>query len=60
VDRVVPRVGDKLKELAGNRALTVPIQCTVGSAFRPEPPDTVDVLLREADEQMRTGARRVP
>jgi diguanylate cyclase (GGDEF)-like protein len=60
VDRVVPRVGEKLKELARNRNLSAPIQCRVGSAFRPEPPETVDVLLREADDDMRAGARRLP
>jgi diguanylate cyclase (GGDEF)-like protein len=58
-ERLLPRVADKLIELAARRGLGLPVQCRVGLAYREVPPDTADELLREADLDMRQG-RLIP
>jgi diguanylate cyclase (GGDEF)-like protein len=59
VERLLPRVADKLIELATRRRLGLPVQCRVGLAYRDVPPDTADELVREADLDMRQG-RLIP
>jgi GGDEF domain-containing protein len=53
--RLLPRLGEKLVELAGRRGLAVPLQCRVGSVHRDVPPENADELLREAETDMRRG-----
>ncbi|MBI3979870.1 MAG: diguanylate cyclase [Chloroflexi bacterium] len=49
---VAARVERRLSEIIPRRGLTAAVQCSIGMAFSLTPPDTVDTLLREADQDM--------
>ncbi len=59
VERLLPRLAEKLRELAARRRLAMPVQCRVGLSYRDEPPDRAEEMLRQADEDMR-GGRLIP
>jgi diguanylate cyclase (GGDEF)-like protein len=54
-EHLLPRVAEKLSELAQRRRLAPVIRCRVGGAFRDEPPEGAEEMLRHADEDMRRG-----
>ena len=54
-DHLLPRVAEKLAELTARRQLAPVIRCRVGGAFRDEPPEGAEEMLRHADEDMRRG-----
>jgi diguanylate cyclase (GGDEF)-like protein len=55
VELLLPRVTEKLSELSTRRGLAQVVRCRVGTAFRDEPSEGADELLRLADEDMRGG-----
>ncbi len=59
-DLVMPRIGRKLEELSAQRGLALVPTCRAGVAWRKEPPESPDDLLREADEDLRRSGRRLP
>jgi diguanylate cyclase (GGDEF)-like protein len=59
-DRADELIGDfrgQLHQLAVHRALPFSVNCSVGFASSQKPPDSVDELLREADQDMETKRR---
>ncbi len=59
VERLLPRLAEKLTELSARRRLAMPVRCHVGLSYRDEPPDRAEEMLRQADEDMRAG-RLIP
>jgi|RhiMetdeSRZDD1v2_1073273.scaffolds.fasta_scaffold00427_2 diguanylate cyclase (GGDEF)-like protein len=56
VEIVIKRVEQKLRQLALYRNLPLEVVCNIGSAFSQDPPQSVDELLRLADEEMHAKA----
>jgi diguanylate cyclase (GGDEF)-like protein len=52
VEVITDRVWRTLSELAQRRALPRTVECTMGIAVSPVPPDSAEELLREADQDM--------
>jgi len=52
-DVILQRVQLKLKEMAGNRGLPLAVECSIGYAFRQNPPESADELLQAADLDMQ-------
>ena len=50
---IMPRFGERLRELVARRGLNLHVTCRVGIAYQGVPPDSADDLLREADEDLR-------
>ena len=55
---IVQRVQEKLQEMAVRRGLPMEVQCSIGFAVTDNPPETIDELLRAADQDMQTAKRR--
>ena len=51
-DTVVNRVLERITTLSVKRGIPVPIRCNVGIVYAQAPPETVDDMLREADQDM--------
>lgn len=52
VEVIIERVTQKLDDLTGRRALPRKIECSIGIAVSPVPPESAEELLREADLEM--------
>jgi diguanylate cyclase (GGDEF)-like protein len=52
VEVIMERVTQKLEDLTGRRALPRKIECSIGIAVSPVPPESAEELLREADLEM--------
>src|SRR5262249_45363865 len=53
IEVIMPRFGERLRELVSRRGLNLHVTCRVGIAYQGVPPDSADELLREADEDLR-------
>jgi diguanylate cyclase (GGDEF)-like protein len=53
VDVVVNRIHQKLQDMVIERGLPYAVHCRIGFSFSVTPPDTVDELLRIADQDMQ-------
>lgn len=53
-DVIVNRVQQKLNALAVHRGLPLAVECIIGITHSTNPPETVDELLRLADQDMQT------
>jgi GGDEF domain-containing protein len=60
VDVIMGRVREKLGSLAQQRRLPVTVECSVGTAWSQNPPDTAEEFLREADRDMHDRRAREP
>ena len=58
--KVVERVRQKVQALAAHRALPLEVDCSIGYAVSLTPPDTVDELLRAADQNMQMKRLSTP
>ena len=60
IELIMPRFGERLRDLVARRGLNARVSCRVGIAYQGVPPDSADDLLREADEDLRRRDHRLP
>jgi hypothetical protein len=53
-EKIAARVGEKLKEVSRQRGLHGVVRYNVGIAVADRPPENLDSLFRQADENMQS------